>query len=122
MYLDKTNSKNSFWLLSNDLNIFNCALATLSSLEIGLIANEIYSKTSKISLFSAFINCCSVFNSFSPYPASASLSNKAFLVIGFDQILRSSSSFLKNSGNFPNIFFKNSSAEMGLPLELQNDV
>ena len=35
IYLDKTNSKNSFWLLSNAVNIFNCDLATLSSLEIG---------------------------------------------------------------------------------------
>src|SRR5659263_539512 len=42
--------------------------------------------------------------------------------MGFDHILRSSASSLKNSGNFPNRLCKNSSAEIGFPSALQNDV
>ena len=44
------------------------------------------------------------------------------LVIGLLQSVRNSSSLLKRLGNSPNRLFKNSSAEIGLPSALQNEV
>ena len=53
---------------------------------------------------------------------ASKFSIKVLRVIGLLQIFRNSSSSLKSLGNSPNKLFKNSSAEIGFPSALQNEV
>lgn len=99
------------------------ASSTRAMRVIGLKENEKYASTSKRSLFSASIIFWRT-RSFSPsHPVSAILSRKAFLVLGSDQISRSSLSLLKSSGSTVSKRFRiNSSTDKGFPSAHQKDV